>query len=43
MMDDQNTNQECCPEFDLIPWDNQQFTWVNKRFIQDTSFALQLG
>ncbi len=38
-MDDQNTNQECCPEFDLIPWDNQQFTWVNKRFIQDKVFT----
>jgi hypothetical protein len=29
------TNFECCPPFDPIPWDDQTFTWENKRFICD--------
>ena len=32
--------QECCPRFDPQPWDETEFTWDNKRFVQDrvTSF-----
>jgi len=32
--------RECCPRFDPQPWDETEFTWNNKRFVQDrvTSF-----
>jgi len=33
-------NQECCPRFNPIPWDNQVFTWEKKRFIKDKVFTL---
>lgn len=28
-------NQECCPKFNPEPWDNKEFVWENKKFIQD--------
>lgn len=31
---------ECCPEFDPVPWDNQIFTWDNKKFIKDKVFTI---
>lgn len=33
-------DQECCPRFDPQPWDETEFTWDSKRFVQDrvTSF-----
>lgn len=27
--------QECCPQFDPIPWDNKEFSWDKKRFVKD--------
>ena len=32
--------QECCPRFDPQPWDGSEFTWTDRRFVQDrvTSF-----
>lgn len=32
--------QECCPPFDPQPWDETEFTWDNRLFVQDrvTSF-----
>ncbi len=38
-MDNQSLNQECCPKFDPTLWDNQQFTWENKKFIKDKVFT----
>ena len=35
-----NNQQECCPKFDPIPWDNKSFEWQNKRFIKDKVFTL---
>jgi hypothetical protein len=29
-----NQNQECCPEFNPVPWDNKIFDWQNKKFIK---------
>ena len=29
------TNFDCCPEFDPIPWDDRTFNWENKKFIKD--------
>lgn len=34
------TNFECCPPFDPIPWDDQTFTWENKRFVCDNVCTL---
>ena len=31
---------ECCPEFNPIPWDNQNFEWKNRRFIREKVFTL---
>lgn len=31
---------ECCPPFDPIPWDDQTFSWENKLFIKDHVFTL---
>jgi len=37
---DTTQTPECCPKFDPAPWDNQEFTWDNKKFIKDKVFAL---
>ena len=34
------TNFECCPPFDPIPWDDQTFTWEYKRFVCDNVCTL---
>jgi hypothetical protein len=26
---------ECCPEFDPVPWDGKELQWQNKRFVKD--------
>jgi len=28
-------NDECCPKFDPLPWDEKTFEWENKKFIKD--------
>ena len=35
-----NNSEECCPRFNPEPWDEQEITWQDKRFVQDhvTSF-----
>lgn len=30
---------ECCPEFDPVPWNDQVFTWDNKKFVKDKVFT----
>lgn len=30
-----DSKQECCPEFDPKPWDDELFIWENKKFIKD--------
>lgn len=30
----------CCPEFDPAPWQDKEFTWENKPFIQEKLFTL---
>ena len=35
-----NQNEKCCPKFDPTPWDNKEFNWDNKRFINDKVFTL---
>ncbi|OGF21671.1 hypothetical protein A2316_01275 [Candidatus Falkowbacteria bacterium RIFOXYB2_FULL_38_15] len=35
-----NQNQECCPKFDPVLWDNKTFEWDNKKFIKDKVFTL---
>lgn len=29
------SEEECCPRFDPLPWDNKMIMWENKRFIRD--------
>jgi hypothetical protein len=29
------TNTECCPKFEPIPWDDKIFEWESKKFIKD--------
>ena len=38
-MQDQKTEQECCPRFDPIPWEDKIFEWDKKRFIKDHVFT----
>jgi hypothetical protein len=33
-------NEECCPRFNPVPWDEQEITWLNKRFVQDRVTSL---
>jgi hypothetical protein len=38
--------EECCPMFDPIPWDDKVITWNNKRFIKakvKTFFHMPIG
>ncbi len=35
-----NQNQECCPKFDPLPWDDKEFYWDNKKFVKDKVFTL---
>jgi len=35
-----NQNKECCPRFDLAPWDGKTFDWKDKKFIKDKVFTL---
>jgi hypothetical protein len=35
-----STQQECCPKFDPVVWDNQIIEWENKKFIKDKVFTL---
>jgi hypothetical protein len=35
MSSESRSIDECCPEFNPLPWDNQTFEWVNKKFIRD--------
>lgn len=35
-MDNQNTNQPCCPKFDPTPWDGITHNWQDKLFIKKT-------
>ena len=30
----------CCPPFDPKPWDDQIFTWENKKFVRDKVFTI---
>ena len=31
-----HNDEECCPPFDLQPWQHKTHTWKEKRFIKDT-------
>ncbi len=31
----ENNVDECCPKFDPGPWDEQELTWENRRFVKD--------
>jgi hypothetical protein len=35
-----NSETECCPPFDPIPWDDKLIVWENKRFIKDHVFTI---
>jgi hypothetical protein len=35
-MADSNQEEQCCPEFDPSPWQDQQVTWQDKLFIKET-------
>jgi len=35
MTSSSDTNFECCPPFDPIPWDDQAFIWDKKLFVKD--------
>lgn len=35
-----NQNQECCPKFNPVLWDEKSFEWNNKKFIKDKVFTL---
>ena len=39
-MDSPESNFECCPPFDPIPWDKQTIEWKNKPFIREKVFTL---
>ena len=39
-MNSQSKNEECCPEFDPVPWEEQIITWDNKKFVKDRVFTL---
>lgn len=30
-----NQTEECCIKFDPTPWDNNEYSWENKKFIKD--------
>ena len=32
-------NEECCPKFDPLPWDDKVLEWNNKKFIKDSVFT----
>ncbi len=34
------TEPICCPPFDPKPWDDQIFTWENKKFVRDKVFTI---
>lgn len=36
----ENQNEECCPKFDPVPWDDKTFEWSNKKFIKDKVLTL---
>jgi len=36
MKNQPETNAECCPQFDPIPWDDKIIQWNNKRFVKDS-------
>ncbi len=36
MTDDRKSEETCCPEFDLTPWDETTHVWTDKRFIKET-------
>ena len=33
----ENIKDECCPEFNPVPWDEKIHIWDNKRFVRDTT------
>ncbi len=35
-MNNNNTNNQCCPEFEPGKWDKKMFSWNNKKFIKDS-------
>jgi len=35
-MNNNNTNNQCCPEFKPEKWDRKTFRWDNKKFIRDS-------
>lgn len=35
IMTHQKKNQECCPEFDPVPWDGTTHEWIDKPFIKN--------
>src|SRR3989339_1143025 len=38
-MENITQNNECCPKFNPEGWDEKQFTWKNRHFIQDRVFT----
>ncbi|MBP7850935.1 MAG: hypothetical protein KA053_11750 [Lentimicrobiaceae bacterium] len=38
-MDEQKTNQECCPAFDPAPWEDKIIEWERKRFLKGKVFT----
>lgn len=34
-LDSLKPEPECCPEFNPVPWSNQEFEWESKSFIRD--------
>jgi hypothetical protein len=39
-MEKQNKEVTCCPEFDPLRWNEQIYTWENKKFIRGTMFQI---
>lgn len=35
-----DSSKDCCPEFNLAPWDGKTFEWQNKKFIKGKVFTL---
>lgn len=33
-------SEVCCPRFNPVPWDEQEVTWLNKRFVRDRVTSL---
>lgn len=39
-MQNNTQSQECCPQFDPVPWQDKEFEWKDKLFIKDKVFTI---